>query len=98
MLSGGGRFHLEPIVQRFAAGDTAGMTGADPDPTTTPGLEPGGGVAPGDTPPGAASTVGPSQQQSIPSRALPVTVLVIVGVIVLLIAVGLIGRIAGMFG
>jgi len=86
------------IVQRFAGGDTAGMTGSDPDPATTPGLEPGGGVAPGDTPPGEASTAGPSQEQPIPGRALPVTVFVVLGVIVLLIAVGVIGRIAGLFG
>ena len=30
----------------------------DPDPDNTPGLEPGGGVMPGDTPPGEASTSG----------------------------------------
>lgn len=29
---------------------------ADPDPAETAGLEPGGGVAPGDTPPAEAST------------------------------------------
>ncbi|MCB5179192.1 DUF6480 family protein [Streptomyces antimicrobicus] len=28
----------------------------DPDPRTTPGLEPGGSVPPGETPPGEAST------------------------------------------
>jgi hypothetical protein len=30
----------------------------DPDPDNTPGLEPGGGVTPGDTPPVEASTSG----------------------------------------
>jgi Family of unknown function (DUF6480) len=30
----------------------------DPDPDNTPGLEPGGGVMPGDTPPVEASTSG----------------------------------------
>lgn len=35
----------------------------DPDPATTPGLEPGGGVAPGDTPPGESSTSGVSDRQ-----------------------------------
>ncbi|MBB2923388.1 DUF6480 family protein [Cellulomonas cellasea] len=35
----------------------------DPDPENTPGLEPGGGVMPGDTPPGEASTSGVSHQE-----------------------------------
>jgi len=35
----------------------------DPDPADTPGLEPGGSVAPGDTPPGESSTSGASYQQ-----------------------------------
>jgi len=35
----------------------------DPDPDQTPGLEAGGGVAPGDTPPGESSTSGASDRQ-----------------------------------
>ena len=35
----------------------------DPEPEQTPGLEPGGSVAPGDTPPGEASTSGVTHQQ-----------------------------------
>lgn len=35
----------------------------DPDPDETPGLEPGGGVAPGDTPPAESSTSGASDRQ-----------------------------------
>ncbi|EYR62910.1 membrane protein [Actinotalea ferrariae CF5-4] len=43
---------------------------ADPDPAQTPGLEPGGGVAPGDTPPGESSaTPGTTQHQpELPSE------------------------------
>ncbi|ART70436.1 hypothetical protein BTO20_19375 [Mycobacterium dioxanotrophicus] len=35
----------------------------DPDPERTPGLEPGGGVSPGSTPPDAAQTSGVSEPQ-----------------------------------
>ena len=35
----------------------------DPDPTQTPGLEPGGGAAPGTTPPAAPRTAGVSETQ-----------------------------------
>lgn len=38
-------------------------TSPDPDPDSTPGLEPGGGVTPGDTPPGESSTSGASDRQ-----------------------------------
>ena len=40
----------------------------DPDPTRIPGLEPGGGVAPGSTPPDSAQTSGLSAQQPRASR------------------------------
>jgi hypothetical protein len=35
----------------------------DPDPADTPGLEPGGGVMPGSTPPDSAQTSGVSHQE-----------------------------------
>ncbi|WP_188542760.1 DUF6480 family protein [Rhodococcoides trifolii] len=68
---------------------------SNPDPAEAAGLEPGGGVAPGDTPPTAASTTGPNHEPPQRSRAPFVVFLVIVGVIVVLIALGLVGRIAG---
>ena len=41
----------------------------DPQPENTPGLEPGGGVAPGDTPPGEASTSGNTfREPDLPSE------------------------------
>lgn len=42
----------------------------DPDPGRTPGLEPGGGVAPGSTPPDSAQTSGLSEPQPHPRRRL----------------------------
>jgi hypothetical protein len=57
----------------------------DPDPDRTPGLEPGGGVAPGDTPPEAGQTAGVSHPQPVPSRRGPVITLVVVGLLVLLV-------------
>ncbi|HEY8371796.1 MAG TPA: DUF6480 family protein [Pseudonocardiaceae bacterium] len=50
----------------------------DPDPDKTPGLEPGGGVAPGDTPPGEASTSGVSHPQGQPSRVGNLVTLVLI--------------------
>jgi uncharacterized protein DUF6480 len=40
----------------------------DPDPARTPGLEPGGGVAPGATPPDSAQTSGLSEPEPRPKR------------------------------
>ncbi|WP_018687210.1 DUF6480 family protein [Actinokineospora enzanensis] len=56
----------------------------DPDPYRTPGLEPGGGVRPGDTPPDSGSTtVGLSRRERYPSRAWPIATLVFVLLFVL---------------
>jgi len=48
----------------------------DPDPAKTPGLEPGGGVAPGSTPPDSAQTSGLSEPEPIPGRRFTPTVIV----------------------
>lgn len=40
----------------------------DPDPARTPGLEPGGGVSPGATPPDSAQTSGLSEPEPPPRR------------------------------
>lgn len=59
-------------------------TPPDPDPARTPGLEPGGGVAPGETPPDSGQTSGLSHPQPMPSRKGPIITLVAVLVVTLL--------------
>jgi hypothetical protein len=44
-------------------------TPPDPDPQRTPGLEPGGGVRPGDTPPESGQTSGLSHREPTPPKA-----------------------------
>ncbi len=71
----------------------------DPDPARTPGLEPGGGVAPGATPPDSAQTSGVSEPEPRPSRRLrPATIvgLIAVAVLVLLFAATAIGLLLNM--
>lgn len=58
-------------------------TPPDPDPSRVPGLEPGGGVPPGSTPPDSAQTSGVSDPQPRPQRVLtPVVLTSIIAVIV----------------
>ncbi|MEW2545038.1 DUF6480 family protein [Streptomyces sp. NPDC047002] len=56
----------------------------DPDPRTTPGLEPGGGVPPGETPPaeGSTSEAGPLQETSPGWGRAPLTVILALVVVV----------------
>ncbi len=55
----------------------------DPAPARTPGLEPGGGVHPGDLPPDSAQTSGLSEAQPrVRRRFTPTTVVGIVAVVV----------------
>jgi len=58
-------------------------TSPDPDPAQTPGLEPGGSVAPGDTPPGESSTSGAADRQpAAGSRGANWAAYIIIGVVV----------------
>jgi hypothetical protein len=71
----------------------------DPDPARTPGLEPGGGVAPGATPPDSAQTSGLGEPEPRPRRRLtPATVvgLIAVAVLVLLFAAVAVGLLVEM--
>lgn len=60
----------------------------DPDPSNTPGLEPGGGVSPGDTPP-ASDTMSesrgvPVEHEPVPKKGnqLAVTIVIVGAVVV----------------
>lgn len=69
----------------------------DPDPSTTPGLEPGGGVAPGDTPPGESSTFGAAfQEPDLPSRRTNWVVYLIVGAVVAVALLLFVGYVVGL--
>ena len=58
----------------------------DPDPRQTPGLEPGGGVAPGSTPPDSAQTSGLSEPEPRPRhRFTPTAVASLVALAVFLL-------------
>jgi Family of unknown function (DUF6480) len=76
----------------------------DPDPTQTPGLEPGGGVAPGTTPPAAPQTSGVSEPQQqnnrrfTPGSALTVLAVCVFAVTFIAVAVLLVMKIAGVGG
>ncbi|WP_091671566.1 DUF6480 family protein [Amycolatopsis marina] len=59
----------------------------DPDPKDTAGLEPGGGVRPGDTPPDSAQVSGVSHQEPQRSKAGPI-IGISAAVLVILIGVG----------
>ncbi|MBF6355397.1 hypothetical protein IU449_12725 [Nocardia higoensis] len=68
----------------------------DPDPDRTPDLEPGGGVAPGSTPPDTPQTSGLSAPEPRTSNTFPptgvgaVALIVILAVVFLIAAIGII--------
>ncbi len=67
------------------------MTTPDPEPRRTPGLEPGGGVAPGETPPSEGGMYGISHPEPPQLRkGWGPMALVLIMVVVALIAIGLI--------
>ena len=73
------------------------MTTPDPDPGRTPGIEAGGGVPPGETPPAEGGTYGISHPEPPELRkgwgAMP---LVLIMVVVALVAIGLIAMVVAL--
>ncbi|WP_068182238.1 DUF6480 family protein [Mycobacterium sp. UM_CSW] len=73
----------------------------DPDPTQTPDLEPGGGVAPGATPPAAPQTSGvaeaqpPNRRRFTPGATLTVLAVCVFSVAFLAVAVLLVMKMVG---
>lgn len=73
--------HGDEGADRERPGSASEVT--DPDPATTPGLEPGGGVAPGDTPPAEAGTSGLSAPEPVlPGRRLNLLIPIVLVVLV----------------
>ncbi|MFI6867337.1 DUF6480 family protein [Nocardia sp. NPDC050406] len=69
----------------------------DPDPRRTPDLEPGGGVAPGSTPPETPQTSGLSAPEPRTSNRFPPTGIAIVTVVVVLVVAFLVVAVALLF-
>jgi hypothetical protein len=74
------------------------MSTPDPDPASTPGLEPGGGVPVGETPPGEASTTEglSSRQPKERGRGGNGIALVVIGVLVAAVLLFGIGYVVGL--
>ncbi|MFK0019982.1 DUF6480 family protein [Streptomyces sp. NPDC090798] len=70
------------------------MTTPDPDPTRTPGIEPGRGVSPGETPPAEGGTYGISHPEPpAVGKGWGPMALVLIMVVVALVAIGLIAMV-----
>jgi hypothetical protein len=68
----------------------------DPDPARTPGLEPGGGVPPGETPPESGQVSGVSHHEDPPPRGAPTVTIVLVLVVAVLVALLVAAQVFGL--
>jgi hypothetical protein len=80
-----------------SSGDEHPVANPDPDPTETTGLEPGGGVPPGETPPDSGS-VNPGTPEAGPGRrtATPWLMVGLAVLIVLMVVLFFLGRIGAL--
>jgi hypothetical protein len=80
--------------------DPSNAGNPDPLENNITGLEPGGGVPPGETPPAESSTAWQQQghaDEETPSRGLQAVWLTVIGIVVLLVLVFIVGNIVGLF-
>lgn len=61
-------------------------TPPDPEPQETPGLERGGSVPPGETPPESGNTSGLAHREPRPGKSVPVATLVLIALAVFAVA------------
>jgi hypothetical protein len=67
----------------------------NPEPSDTTGLESGGSVTPGDTPPAETGVGGPNHEPPVRGKTIPIVIICLAVFLVLIIAVGLFSRIFG---
>lgn len=84
--------HAHPMRPRASNGNPGGMTytNPDPDPARTTGLEPGGGVPPGETPPAESSMpeAGPQDIRHQPNTGWAKGPLIAILLVVVLFVIG----------
>jgi hypothetical protein len=86
-----------PSVMTDKDSDDSRFDPQNPDPASTAGLEPGGGVAPGDIPPAETAVGGPQHE---PPQRRSIGAMIAIGLavlVVIVVAAGLIERAFGLF-
>ncbi len=90
---------MSPVARPGADGPESGdRPPVDPEPETTTGLEPGGGVPPGETPPAEASVAADRVDTGSGARTgAPWLIIGIILVVTLLVCAMAVGRVLGVY-